>query len=142
MPPALSSILQGSRLNTRMVPPLPPSTYVEGGKLAAKTIVLIVVLVVLVTITSLAICYCCCQRQIWRFRARRIANAKSKEIENRGLRARIHRRNAKFYAPGLALERERQRERVRENWEMGKYGLEVGVKEVEKPKRVWGRWKR
>jgi hypothetical protein len=132
-----------------MVPPVPPSTYVSAGKLSLKIILLIVFLLLLTIILALITCYCCCQRQIWRLRAKRIARAKERELskgerlQNRGLKARIHRGNARFYAPGLYREKseeEKKRERARgvrvERDGVGKW-VSVDLKEVEKPKRAW-----
>ncbi|KAF4625719.1 hypothetical protein G7Y89_g12450 [Cudoniella acicularis] len=98
-----------SHLSARMVP-VPPSTYVSAGKLATTTIIIIVIVILLVTITLIAFCCCCCKRQRTRYRAKRIAKAAEREAGNRRLKPRIHGGNARFYAPGLRVERERSME--------------------------------
>ncbi|KAG9233629.1 hypothetical protein BJ875DRAFT_463682 [Amylocarpus encephaloides] len=91
---------------------VPPETAIAAAKLSTQAIVIIVFVVVLATVAFGLTCYCCCKRQIWRYRARRIARAKAREL-TQGSKVpfykrplRINGENAKFYAPGLRTERQ------------------------------------
>jgi hypothetical protein len=150
---------------------VPPETYIHAAKLSTKVIILLTFIIIITVILAALTCYCCCQRRIWRLRARRIARAKAREMDlesdlragrkprgfksgkrgwrfwesearkGDGLGARIHRRNARFYAPGLSRER-----REVHNLEMQRIrALEVksaDVEEIRRPGKVFARWKR
>ncbi|KAL2072075.1 hypothetical protein VTL71DRAFT_11418 [Oculimacula yallundae] len=79
---------------------VPPSVYVDGAKISAKVIVLIVILIIITLFFSTLICYICIKRR--QIRKRRLRREKE-ERDNKQLKARINGRNAKFYAPGLAM---------------------------------------
>lgn len=144
-----SSLPNPHFLEQRFVP-IPPSTYVSAGKLSAKVIILIVLTVFVTLILSTCTCYICIKRRRSRARARRLAKERS---ESKQLRPRINQRNAKFFAPGLVMdkiERKRLREQREtelawagksEEYEVWKYQAGIDVEEVQKPGRVKSGWR-
>ncbi|KAE8443427.1 hypothetical protein EG329_001909 [Mollisiaceae sp. DMI_Dod_QoI] len=132
--------------------PVPPSTYVSAAKLSTKAILLIVILILVTLILSTCTCYICIKRRRSRARARRLAK---QSAESRQLKPRINKRNARFFAPGLVMdkiERERLREEretekawagKEEEYEMWKFGAVGGVhvEEVKRPEKAKGGWK-
>ena len=140
---------------TKRIIPLPPSTYIHGAKLSIEVIIAIVFLILISLLTIILICCICMKRR----KMKRRANQRAKEAaESKQLKPRINGRNAKFFAPGLVVERERDREsdyqmgweRVRgmrrKDVEMGSFigqggeGSQVEG-EVKRPERIWGKWK-
>ncbi|KAH9213537.1 hypothetical protein DL95DRAFT_462851 [Leptodontidium sp. 2 PMI_412] len=82
---------------------VPPSVYIHGAKLSAKLIALITILVIVTVFFSSCLCYICIKRR--RIRKRRLERERER-AENRQLKPRINRMNARFFAPGLVREGE------------------------------------
>ncbi|KAH6722900.1 hypothetical protein BKA61DRAFT_663633 [Leptodontidium sp. MPI-SDFR-AT-0119] len=82
---------------------VPPSVYIHGAKLSAKIIALITILVIVTVFFSSCLCYICIKRR--RIRKRRLERERER-ADNRQLKPRINRRNARFFAPGLVREGE------------------------------------
>lgn len=143
MAPQIMNLLRSHALIPRFVP-IPPSTYIHAAKLSAKLIVAIVLLVLVSILTITLLCCCCIKRRRRRARARRLAK---EAAESKQLKPRINRRNARFFAPGLVLERERQSQRG-VDVEMGTWVGESERRsssgrgrEVKMPERAWVRCK-
>ncbi|KUJ06876.1 uncharacterized protein LY89DRAFT_743512 [Mollisia scopiformis] len=129
---------------------VPPETYVAAAKLSAKAIILIVIFVLVSVILSTCTCYICIKRRRSRARARRLARERE---QSKQLKPRINKRNARFFAPGLVMDKI-ERDRLRDmretekawagkedQYEMWKMNSGVHVEELKRPETAKGGWR-
>jgi hypothetical protein len=126
MPPSLAFL---NHVERRVVPPLPPSTYVAGAKLSINLITAIIFFVLVTIILLACLCCICIRRSKSKRRARRLAK---EAAESKALPPRINKRNAKFFAPGLQKDVEK--------FEMDGF-LGQRREDVKKPERARGGWR-